>query len=367
MLKKIELYLNGVIRGSKRGLIPSLVKPILLFISWIYYGIARTRNWLYDRGWMRRYIPPVPLVVSVGNIVAGGTGKTPVTLLLANALYSRFSIAILSRGYRSKVEKLDHPVVLCEGNGPMYPAAYCGDEPYILAQRLPKVYVIVGRDRHKASHLAARAGVQVILLDDGMQHRRLARDFDIIVIDAIDPFGLNYFIPRGFLRDDKKSLSRAHLIVLNHIHSSEQFQLTKQQISPYTTAPAIGTRWQIESVQDLKGEKIDFIKGKKVGMFCGIAHPEYFRQTLEKEGVAIVEEYHLPDHEKPSLKELESFAKKCLKKEANWLVCTEKDKVKLEDQLSLCLPIIWLKMELDIVEGKEVWQDFLSKVELKIH
>lgn len=367
MIRKAELYVKNVIYGKRKGAFPCLIKLILLPVSWIYRIVVAFRNWLYDKGWMRRYIPPVSLVMSVGNIVAGGTGKTPVTLLLANAFYSRFSIAILSRGYRSKAEKLDHPIVLCEGNGPMYSAAYCGDEPYIFAQRLPKVHVIVGGDRYKASHIAAQAGVQMILLDDGMQHRRLARDYEIIVVDVGDPFGQDYFIPRGFLREDKCSLSRAHLIILNHVTGPEHFEKTKSRMTPYTSAPMIGTRWEVEQVCDLKGAPIGSLQGVKVGIFCGIAHPEYFKQTLEKEGAIVVAEHHLADHETPNLKKLENFANECAKKDATLLLCTEKDQVKLENQLSLKLPVAWLKMELKVIEGQEIWQEFLTKVESKVY
>ncbi len=324
------------------------------------------RNWFYDQGWMRRYVPPVPLVISIGNIVVGGTGKTPVTLLFANTFYGRFSLAILSRGYRSKAEKLDHPIILCEGNGPLYSAAYCGDEPYIFAQRLPKAHVIVGGDRQKASYLASKAGIQIILLDDGMQHRRLVRDLEVVVIDVQDPFGQGYFLPRGFLREDIKSLSRAHLIILNHVSNFEQFQTIKNQMMRYTSAPVIGTNWKVITIRDLKGQEIGPLKDKKVGMFCGIAHPEYFQQTLNREGATVVAEYYLPDHQEVEEKELGRFAQICIKKEAQWLICTEKDRVKLKDSLSLILPIAWLQMELEVMEGKEEWQAFLVKAEAKI-
>ena len=147
---RLELYFKDIVCGRKRGLLPFLIKALLLPISWIYGWVVQCRNRLYEKGWMRRYVPPVPLVISVGNIVAGGTGKTPVTLMLAGALYEKFTIAILSRGYRSKAEKLDLPVLLCEGEGPTYPASYCGDEPYLYAQRLPKAIVIVGGNRKKS-------------------------------------------------------------------------------------------------------------------------------------------------------------------------------------------------------------------------
>lgn len=366
MFKKIESYLKEIICGRKRGLIPFFIKLLLLPLSWLYQLGVLWRNWVYDHGCMRRYVPPVPLVMSIGNIVAGGTGKTPVTLLFAKTFYERFSLAVLSRGYRSQVEKLDHPVILCEGNGPLYPASYCGDEPYIFAQHLPKAHVIVGGDRQKASYLAAKAGVQIILLDDGMQHRRLVRDLEVVVIDVYDPFGQGYFLPRGFLREDMRSLARAHLIILNHIENAGHFQTVRNQMMGYTSAPMVGTNWKIAQIKDLKGQELGSLRDKKIGMFCGIAHPEYFRQTLRQEGAHIVEEYWLPDHGEVEEKELKRFAQACVQGEAQWLICTEKDKVKLKDNLSLALPIAWLQMELEVVEGHEEWWAFLRKAEAKL-
>lgn len=366
-LPRLQIYIKDVIKGKRNGVIPQLVKLLLLPLSWLYRYTSAGRNWCYDKGWMRRYVPPVPLVISIGNIVVGGTGKTPVTLLFAKAFYNRFQIAILSRGYKSKAAKLESPIVLCEGDGPLYPASYSGDEPYIFAQRLPRLHVIVGGNRQKASCLAAKAGAQIILLDDGMQHRRLARDFDVVVIDISDPFGQNYFLPRGFLREDKSSLSRANLVVLNHMKSSEQFQKVKKQISCYTSAPVIGTNWQIECIKDLERKNIASLAGVKIGMFCGIAYPDNFRRTLEGEGAIVMAEYCVGDHEKPDEQVLKRFAQVCLQRGASWLICTEKDQVKLIDNhLILALPVAWLKMEMKVVEGHEEWQEFLLKAEAKI-
>jgi tetraacyldisaccharide 4'-kinase len=366
IIKNLEIYIKDIIRGKKRGFLPLLIKCLLLPLSWIYRLLVASRNWFYDQGWMRQYVPPVPLVISIGNIVAGGTGKTPVTLLLAGAFYERFTLAILSRGYRSKAEKLDMPVLLCEGQGPMFPASYCGDEPYLFAQRFPKSFVIVGGNRKKSAFLAAKAGAQVILLDDALQHRRLARDFDVVVVDVGDPFGLGYFLPRGFLREDMRSLARAHLIILNHIVDTEQFKDVKNQLKSYTTAPVVGTNGLVSNIRDLKGQDIGSLRGQTVGMFCAIAHPEYFKRTLEKEGMIVVTEYCLPDHDEIKENELEAFALKSQQQGAFWLVCTEKDRVQLKDQLSVILPVAWIQIELTIVEGQEEWQTFLSKAEAKI-
>lgn len=365
-MKRLELYLKDIVRGRRRGLLALLIKALLLPLSWLYGFGVRFRNRLYEKGWMRLYFPPVPLVISIGNIVAGGTGKTPVTLLLAGALVDRYTVAILSRGYRSKAEKLDVPVVLCEGEGPVFPASYCGDEPYLFAQRFPKAIVIVGGNRKKASCLAAKAGAQAILLDDGMQHRRLARDFDVVVVDVGDPFGQGYLLPRGFLREDIRSLARADLIILNHITDLEQFKAVKTQLTPFSSAPVVGTKGAVVSIRDLKGQEVAIEKGDRVGMFCAIAHPEYFRRTLEQEGFQVVNEFVLADHDSIELQELDRFSLASVKKGAKWLVCTEKDRVKLQEQPPSALPIIWLQLELRVMAGEEEWKNFMNQAEAKM-
>lgn len=366
MTTRIEHYFKDIVRGRRKGVLALLIKAFLLPLSWLYGFVVNCRNRLYEKGWMRRYVPPVPLVISIGNIVAGGTGKTPVTLLLAKAFYERFTVAILSRGYRSKAENLNMPIVLCEGEGPAYPASYCGDEPYLFAQRLPKSIVIVGGNRKQASFLAARIGAQAILLDDGMQHRRVARDFDVVVVDVGDPFGQGYLLPRGFLREDKRSLVRANLIILNHIHDHEQFLSVKKQLRLYSSAPVVGTNGAVAAIIDLNGQEVKIPQGVKVGMFCAIANPEYFRRTLEKEGFQVVTEFAMGDHERMPDKLLEQFAQKSLKEGAQWLICTEKDRVKLNDGLLLALPILWVQLDLCLVAGHEEWKAFLSQAEAKM-
>ena len=258
MKRNFEKYLLDVIKGEKNGFFPFLLRIFLWVLSWPFKLIVNCRNWMFDQGWVSRYSPPVPVVISVGNIVVGGTGKTPVTLMLAQEFYDDFLVAILSRGYRSQAEKLRVPVIISKGQGPMQPAKFCGDEPYLLAQNLPKVYVIVGKDRHKASNIAAKAGAHLIVLDDGMQHRRLARDFEIVVMDTYDLFGQGYFLPRGLLREDKKSLHRADLIILNHVHDINKFEETKKELAKFSDAPIIGTRMDVQCIKSFawKGNRI---------------------------------------------------------------------------------------------------------------
>lgn len=365
-LRDLEFYFFAVIRNQRNGFFPAMLRTLLLPLSWIFRWIVACRNFAFDNGWLSRYFPPVPLVISVGNIVVGGTGKTPVALMLAKEFYSDFSLAILSRGYRSKVENLPSPVWLSRGEGPIYPASFCGDEPFLLAQNLPKALIFVGRDRHKASIMAAKAGAEIILLDDGMQHRRLARDLEVIVMDARDLFGQSHFLPRGFLREDIKSLARAHLIILNNLDECHDFASQKELISHYSTAPIIGTRLKVNAFFDFDGYRIETLKEKRVGIFCGIAHPDYFEQTVENEKAHILGKHIISDHQTFDQQELHRFALNCQKSGAEMLICTEKDRVRFGDSLKLPLPVAWIQMQLAIVEGASDWAEFIAQAKKEV-
>jgi tetraacyldisaccharide 4'-kinase len=138
------------------------------------------------------------------------------------------------------------------------------------------------------------------------------------------------------------------------------------QLKPYSSAPIVGTKGYVIAIRDLKGQEMGTLKEQSVGMFCAIAHPENFRHTLEQEGLQVVNEYILADHDSVKEKNLEQFAQASLKKGAKWLICTEKDRVKLRDQLTLALPIIWVQLELRVVAGQEEWQNFLHQAEAKM-
>lgn len=364
-IKTFELYLLSVIKKKRRGIFPSCLRGVLWLLSLPFQLAVTIRNSFFDRGWLRCYTPPVPLVISIGNITTGGTGKTPATLMIAEEFQHEAELAILSRGYRSQAERSSLPLVLSKDNGEMHPASFCGDEPVLLAQNLPKVHVIVGKDRYLSSKIAARLGVQVILLDDGMQHRGIARDLEVVVMDLLDPFGQGYFLPRGLLREGKKALSRADLIILNHLENVEQFEGVKRQISSATSAPVVGTKLEVLGAFHLDDQPVESVKGAKVGIFCGIAHPEYFRNTIDKLGFEVVDEWFFPDHDAIDLEKLIPFSKRCQEKGAELLLCTEKDRVKLTEVES-CLPIGWIKARLSVVEGQEYWNQFILRAKNKI-
>lgn len=314
------------------------------------YGFAiALRHWAYDHDWLPQKKAAVP-VISIGNIVAGGTGKTPLVHLLAGELTTFAKIAILSRGYRSKMEHSKGGQVLSFTR-----CVDCGDEPRLLAQKLPETLVFVGKNRHLSAQYATSQGVELIILDDGMQHRRLARDFEVVVIDAQDPFGHGFFLPGGLLRDCPTRLKSADLIVATHLNDLSHFEEIKKQIAHYSAAPVVGMQHKAE-------EEANFLRGKKIGLFCAIGNPDRFHTTVSLLGGSLVESLIAEDHLPFSNKQLEIFSQSCLDKGAELLVCTEKDWVKLPQDLQSALPIYAIKVELSMVAGEEYWRQFIDKV-----
>ncbi|PIS02530.1 MAG: tetraacyldisaccharide 4'-kinase [Chlamydiae bacterium CG10_big_fil_rev_8_21_14_0_10_42_34] len=267
-------------------------------ISWIYALIVFFRNKLYD--WRFFRVEKVDaVVVSVGNIVAGGTGKTPFVHMLANRFKHR-RVAILSRGY---------------GQFP--------DEAILLAKRLPNVKVYIGKDR---ALLAKLAQEELLILDDGFQHRKLHRDFDIV----LDKNKKEHYLPWGFLRDQPKRLKGA-----------EVFQTSDLSL-------------KVNRILDKEGREVPSIQGWKVAIFCGIANPQNFKNTVLSLGAEIVSETFYADHEKADLNKLPKVSA---------LVCTEKDFVKLGKSE---LPIYYLEMEMELVSQAKRLEKLIEIIDQKI-
>ncbi len=322
-------------------------------LSYGFRFIVRGRNRLYERGFFSPKSAEV-VVVSIGNIVAGGTGKTPVTLLLAERLLKDVRVGIVSRGYRSEAEKGKEPLLVSKGAGPLFPPEKCGDEVFLLSSRLPEAIVVAGKDRVKAAKMAADAGAEVVILDDGMQHRRIARDVEIVVVNGQDPYGGGYFLPRGFLRDDPKRLREADLIVIN---GGEEITSLPRQVVVENKP---------QKVFLLDGKEIDIAKGSCVGVFCGIANPDRFVQAVEKMGCKVVETHFVADHRKVGDRELLKFSSRAKERGAEILLCTEKDAVKGLSGLKSALPIAWVKSGLEIKKNRMGWEALVEKVKALI-
>ncbi len=360
-MKNWEVAVTEIIRGKRSGLLASLVKCGLWFIS-LFYGMGvRLRNALYDFGLLSQHRAPLP-IISVGNIAAGGTGKTPIVQWIAGLLAPRYTVAILSRGYRSAAEQRETALVLDREHPPR--ASDCGDEPLLHLHNLQEAIVCVSVDRLLAAERAQAAGAQMAILDDGMQHRRLYRDKEIVLIDACDPFAAGYMLPRGLLREPPSSLARADLVILTRVRDVQQARQLETMIRRYTRVPVIATRFKPTAIQLESGGQLATARGRRVAMLCGIANPAQFRKTLELLHADIILERLLPDHMALNPKELTLFAEEARSAGADLILCTAKDRVKL-NPLNLPLELGWIDLTVQPIGDISPLTTLLARINLR--
>lgn len=352
------------IHSSKKGIALNFLRAILFFVSLLYRLVMAVRNAFYDSCYQQKDKNQMkffgfkvhsfkPQVISIGNIVAGGTGKTPLTILLAKKILAKKkTVAILSRGYKAKMEHSPSgSEQISKGQGPERSAIECGDEPYLMSRSVPEALFYVGKSRIESARKATDKKAQVILLDDGMQYRKLFRNYDVVILDAQDPFGRNYFLPRGLLREHPKSLKRANLLVINHVQDRAHFDKVLTQVRSFSSALAVATRPRYLKTILMSSRLEISLKGKKVIAFCGIAKPNYFFELLKQQGAIISSKYIFADHEPTPLGFLEKLSGEIRNEKVDFVVCTEKDAVKLEN-LKLEQPLAYIVMELEILYGQ---------------
>jgi len=334
-----RLVQKGPARPWERG-----VFYLLSVLSLFYGGLLWVRERLYLSGAMPRYRAAVP-VISVGNLAVGGTGKTPVTdLLIKRLLAAGVTPAVVSRGYGRKA---DFPVeVVGAGAGVLMSPHRSGDEPYLLARRNPQALVVVAARRAAGVAKAVELGAEVVVLDDGFQHLAVARDFDLVLLDAETPLGNGFPLPAGLLREFPSALRRADILMLTR-------SAVPLPVDTLRGLPLVVSDHQLaDEGWDLQGKawSLAALKGKKVAAFCGIATPENFFAALAARGVAIERTLALPDHsdyEPSSIRQLVEHADGM-----DFLLTTEKDAVKLLEAEFPC-PCIALPLELRLHGGDD--------------
>ncbi|MFY7843012.1 MAG: tetraacyldisaccharide 4'-kinase [Rhabdochlamydiaceae bacterium] len=340
---KVEEVIVKAIKGKKYY---RIIRPFLFILSCFFQLGVRCRRKAYKNGFFDSYSSTIP-IISVGNITAGGNGKTPVVDQLLAELKGDIRLGLISRGYKAKKKIKNGSIPVCQGNGPLEEAQEIGDEPFWLSQRHPHIYSWIG-NKYKSLKKAEEAGCALIVLDDGLQSLVLKRDIDIVVMDAQDVWGTGYFLPRGFLRDSPFVLSEADLVVLNHSVGIDEQKMINQ-IRKYTQAPLVFTNFLVKN-------KLAY---KKSALFCAIGKPEHFYRTVTNLGSTVVHQLIYDDHACFSLDSLQKFADESFNLGAECLVCTEKDHVKLPKDFHLCLPIVVVEVSLEMHKGKEHWDEMI--------
>jgi len=321
------------------------------FLSILYERIMRLRNYCFEASIIksRRLASPV---ISIGNITVGGTGKTPMVIMLAGLLKKEgFRPAVLSRGYGAKQKERIN--IVSDGTKILMGIQEAGDEPLLMAQSLGDVPVITGKNRYRTGrHATDNYRANILLLDDAFQHRSLKRDIDIVLLDGALPFGNGYMLPRGMLRESKGALKRADIVVLTGNDGDEKrSEEAVKALRKYTGAPLFFASRKPDSLIDGKtGDKLplDSLKAKRICAFSGIAQPENFRKTLEGLGGTIVSFIPFPDHHVYTEADIEEIGRRAVESSAEIIITTEKDGVKLIDVPPFLHDIYLLRIEMEI-------------------
>ena len=380
--EKAEQYFLEIIHETRHDLAGNVVKGILFLASRIYRRAVQTRIWMYDRRVIRNRAIGC-LVVSIGNVTCGGTGKTPVVEVFARTLSRKGrKVAILSRGYRSKdrsfMDKIARkfssrknevpPRVVSDGKNLLLNSVSAGDEPFMLASNLENVAVIVDKDRVKSGLYAIdEFGTDTLILDDGFQYLKLRPHINILLVDSTDPFSNHHVLPRGLLREPIKNIQRADYIFLTksdgspklrHLKTFLQRQNHHAEIIECCHRPKY-----LEEVFDRKKRmELTGLKGKKVASISAIANPASFNGFLSELGGEIVLERHFADHHRYHQQEMIDFVNDAKKAGAEMIVTTEKDAVRMPRLDRRDLPIVFLRVEIDILSGRENFDECISRI-----
>lgn len=340
---------EALVSGRRRGVWPVLQRGGLRLLSLPYGWAVRLRNGLYEYGWKRVERAPVP-VVSVGNLTLGGTGKTPCVEYVARHYRERgMRVAILSRGYRGEQGR--------------------NDEALVLEENLPDVPHLQGADRAALARAAVEElESEVLVLDDGFQHRRLARDLDLVLLDATNPWGHGRLFPRGLLREPAAGLGRAGVIVLtrcDQVTEEERGRMREVAGRHAPGIPVVETVHQPRELVSSEGlaEPVRRLRGRPVLAFCGIGNPEAFRRTLTALGAEVAAFRTFPDHHRYTKGDVEDLRTWARQQASDALVVTtQKDLVKVRLPHLAGRDLRAVRIGLHVTSGQEEFDRHLSLV-----
>ena len=376
--ERLESYLvkliqeKGADRDQPAGIV--LLLRLLKALSWLFGGVVAIRYFLYGTGVLRRY-PLGIQVISIGNVTAGGTGKTPVTEIFARTLAAEGrKVAILSRGYRRKeapwwrrmfTQVIEPPLVVSDGRHVLLDAATGGDEPYMLASNLPGVAVVVDRNRVKAGRYAVkRFGCNTIILDDGFQYQKLKHSVEVVLVDSTNPFGNGNMLPRGILREPARHLSRADIIFLTKCRGD--VSAVRDLVRRYnTTAEIVECNHAPRVLKDVWSREelpLSWLQGKTVCTLSGIASPKGFENSLRQLGAKVVWCERYADHHRYDASEVLYALNRSSDMGADALVTTEKDAVRFPRFETSPVRCLYLRIAIEILAGGESFTQIINRI-----
>ncbi len=379
--ESLEQFVLEVIYGQRKGKRAALLRVILYSLSKVFTVAVKTRRFLYNFRILRDSTLGVQ-VIAIGNLTAGGTGKTPVVEKFARELQDAGrKVAILSRGYRSKPpplyervinklllrEDITPPKVVSDGKSLLLDSESAGDEPYMLASNLRDVVVLVDKDRVKAGRFAIdKYSCDTLLLDDGFQYWKLkGRRQDVVLIDRQQPFGNNgKLLPRGTLREPPSHLSRANIIFITKSDgNTEELRGTIAKYNPEASViECVHSPLYFEDVFTGEREGLDFLNGRKIAALSGIALPASFEESLMDLGADLVYTKRFVDHHRFSQQEVLNVINRGKTRQADFIVTTQKDAVRFPKIDRRDLPLYFMRVEIKILKGAKNFQDCVRQI-----
>ena len=377
-LERLESYLVRLIQEKGSDLDQpfgiNLLLHVLKGLSYLFLMVVSIRYFLYRTGLLRRY-PLGTQVISIGNVTAGGTGKTPVTEIFARTLAAEGrKVAILSRGYRRKeapwwqrlfTQVIEKPLVVSDGRRVLLDSATGGDEPYMLASNLPGVAVVVDRNRVKAGRYAVnRLGCDTLILDDGFQYQKLKHSIEVVLVDSTNPFGNGNLLPRGILREPVRNLKRADIIFLTKCRGD--VSAVKEEIRRYnTTAEIVECNHTPKVMKDVWSREeftLDWLRDKTVCTLSGIASPKGFENSLRHLGAKVVWCERYADHHRYDASEVLYALNRTADMGADALVTTEKDAVRFPRLETAPVKCLYLRIAIEILVGGESFTQLINRI-----
>ena len=366
ILENTQLYLIDITSKKKKN----IIWYFLFFLSFLYKIILNIRFFLYKKNIFNREHSLGNLVISIGNITCGGTGKTPIALHLARTLSEKKRrVAILSRGYKSKSEHSKEPFVVSDGKNIVLDIEKSGDEPVMLAKNLPNVVIISNKNRVKSGKFAIKKfGIDTIILDDGFQYLALKSHINILLINTQDPFGNHYLLPSGLLREPIKNIRRADYIFFTKSKGSKSLRHLKNFVKKHSKKDKIiECTYEQKFLKEINSnmeENLNYLNGKRIATILGIAKPVEFQDSLNKYNCHIIFYENFMDHHAFDETEIIKFVKKCKKEDIDCVITTEKDYVRLIPFLHILssIKVFFVKIEISILSGKKYYDECIKKI-----
>jgi len=372
LVNNIEAVMTG---GSDSPFLS--LKSFLLMVSMGYGGCVKLRQHFYNRGVLQSKRLPC-VVISVGNLTLGGTGKTPMTVLVAKHLQRLgYKVVVISRGYKGRAEKTGG--VVSDGQTIFMRPEISGDEPYLMATKLEYIPVVVGHDRFEAGMLAVKKfDPDVLVLDDAFQHLKLVRDIDLVLLDYRRPFGNMHLLPRGILREPISALLRGDAFILTRSDAAgdSETAIFLKKLKHYLRGKPIFRAFHIPSIQTVvKGSAVkierqsesesavgtEFLQGRRVFAFSGLADNHDFHQTVAGLNCVVTGSLEFSDHHPYSAIDLENIVKLATGAKADCLVTSEKDYVRIARRTIWPMDLVVLGLESALGADENNFNTFLQR------